>query len=377
MSINWDVDLIDQYEPPTEALFSEMEQRIGGRIPDDYREFLSAHNGGLFKNGAQVKTDLFENDGSDAALFDFACAIDAEVDKYYDIIQNTEQKIGKRVTEGMICIMHGANHYMALKTTAPDEGAVFLGVVGPEPHRFAHSFSDVLPKISRSKSKPQAKLPAFRAIETGDDEFFEQFLEEGGSPNLVNEDGTPLLSAASRQPQMVRALLLRGADIELPDAKLRRPLLHAATSSFDVVRILLADGADCNASDRWGITPLMFASDLRSFKALIKAGANINAREEDGETVFTCAGHRTRRHFEVLLEAGYDIRPDIATLRSKLTDQLSNFDGYELRSIRDKLEVLGSLAKEMLPELLELQGKTKGALRVIIANLIRRIQEGA
>src|SRR5262245_21861821 len=118
---------------------------------------------------------------------------------------------------------------------------------------------------------------------------------------------TPLLYAArdGRLP-VARRLVDAGADLELADANGMRPLLMSLLNGkLDVASLLLSKGANVNADDFWGRTPLWAAVEYRNLdmnnndqdsptdngvdrapflaviKALIDAGANVNARTRE------------------------------------------------------------------------------------------------
>ena len=56
---------------------------------------------------------------------------------------------------------------------------------------------------------------------------------------------------------------------------------------------LIKAGADVNARAEWGVTPLVLAAAKNTnpevLSVLINAGANVNARDEDGKTAFDYA----------------------------------------------------------------------------------------
>jgi ankyrin repeat protein len=137
-------------------------------------------------------------------------------------------------------------------------------------------------------------------------------INRGGLPGRgrraeVKGGMTALLYAArDGRPEMARMLLTAGADVEVADANGIRPLLMAAlNNNLDVARLLLGKGADVNADDFWGRSPLWAAVEYRNLdmnnrdqdspkdngvtrgpvldfiRALLKAGANVNARTRE------------------------------------------------------------------------------------------------
>jgi ankyrin repeat protein len=98
--------------------------------------------------------------------------------------------------------------------------------------------------------------------------------------------------------------------------KLQEKLLTAAdsTKNADLVEKLLQQGADVNATDSFGLTPLMraalFNSNEKVIKVLVKAGADIFAREPQYKSTALqlAANHNSSaKVIEALVEAGSDI----------------------------------------------------------------------
>ena len=102
---------------------------------------------------------------------------------------------------------------------------------------------------------------------------------------------TPLqLAAFFAQPEAVRMLLQRGANVELESRNaMRLRALHSAAAggSTEVVERLLQAGADPNARQRGGYTPLHAAAAagrLDMLRALLSHGADPSAVTDDGKT---------------------------------------------------------------------------------------------
>ena len=179
-------------------------------------------------------------------------------------------------------------------------------------------------------------------------------LSEGADPNARDEDGNrPLLRAVMSKPEVVKALLDAGADPNARDKDGRTSLHHAAMfKSLSAVESLLAADADPNARDEDGVTPLHVAvfsfepllpllkeilqmqrsidpvevenvfnliqedEDLAFFlrtavtsipevvQALLDAGADPDARDEDGDTPLHMAATSTPEAVQALLDAG-------------------------------------------------------------------------
>jgi ankyrin repeat protein len=75
------------------------------------------------------------------------------------------------------------------------------------------------------------------------------------------------------------------------------------------VKALIAAGANVNAKDRFGETALMFAAavtrNIRIVKLLIADGADVHAKTEDGDTALIIAAKRGHTGIvELLKKAG-------------------------------------------------------------------------
>ncbi|MXW17955.1 MAG: hypothetical protein F4139_04410 [Gemmatimonadetes bacterium] len=165
-------------------------------------------------------------------------------------------------------------------------------------------------------------------------------IDAGADVNARDEHGnTPLMHAtgtwgggmdgspALQDPAVVTVLLEAGADVHARNSGGGTALRNAAGGKavptvrggmFDVVEIpdivavLLAAGAEVNPPS--GTTPLHQAAlvaNLETVSMLIEAGADIHARDGNGETPLLRAGYyggfRNPEIIEVLIEAGADV----------------------------------------------------------------------
>jgi ankyrin repeat protein len=88
----------------------------------------------------------------------------------------------------------------------------------------------------------------------------------------------------------VRRLLRQGANVNARTEDGTTALMHAtAVGDIELLR-LLAHGADVNARNKAGATALMWASgDLDKVRALVDRGADVNARADSGRTALMIA----------------------------------------------------------------------------------------
>jgi hemoglobin len=109
------------------------------------------------------------------------------------------------------------------------------------------------------------------AAGAGRSEVVTSLLQLGVDPNIGGRSGrTPLYCVANEcaseaGPEIVRALVLTGADVNAPSGVTRASALHAAArrGNVEIARMLLDSGAALNARDRKGDTPLQRAINCR------------------------------------------------------------------------------------------------------------------
>jgi ankyrin repeat protein len=105
-------------------------------------------------------------------------------------------------------------------------------------------------------------------------------------------DGDRLFEAIrSGDVQRVRAAIRAGADVNTRDESGATLLMHAVIhGSRECLRLLLDGDADVNAANRYGSTALMWAGgDARMLKSLLDRGAAVDAEASDGTTALLVA----------------------------------------------------------------------------------------
>lgn len=120
------------------------------------------------------------------------------------------------------------------------------------------------------KEQSQRKIPTafdmiFAAIERGDKATLEKLLLQNIDINATRSHGyanrTPLhVAAFFSQAEIAKFLISKGANVNAKNEKGNTPLHIAASISLDVSKILIENGADVNAQNIYGITPLHFSA---------------------------------------------------------------------------------------------------------------------
>ena len=125
--------------------------------------------------------------------------------------------------------------------------------------------------------------------------------------NFKRRARTPLIMVSPfNKLDAVRALLAAGANVNAAENDGWTALIWSAYRGHaKVAEILLSAGADVNAVDNNGETALMLARSAEVAKVLLSAGADVNAVDDDGETALMLA--RSAEVAKVLLSAGADV----------------------------------------------------------------------
>ena len=147
---------------------------------------------------------------------------------------------------------------------------------------------------------PSCGGPLLQAILSGDETKAIRLVESRQNLNTKGCEGarTPLIAAiGQKMPQVAKALILAGADPNIPSQNGVTPLMVASTYCYDeVARLLLDHGASVNDVDRVGTSALMNASgsnamclDGRVVSHLLEAGAKLELRDSLGQTALIVA----------------------------------------------------------------------------------------
>ena len=144
----------------------------------------------------------------------------------------------------------------------------------------------------------RGQTPLLLAINNSHSAIAKLLLSKGANPSVPDQkDYTPLMGSVGNA-DMVRALLAHGAKVNAVekgnfDERNWTALMHAAArGNVDSVTALIKAGADLHARDDRGRTPLITAVRKKNTKvasALVAAGARVNDEDLDGKTALDYA----------------------------------------------------------------------------------------
>ncbi len=131
----------------------------------------------------------------------------------------------------------------------------------------------------------------FSAVRDGSTDEVERLLGMGARADAVNFAGTSPLHVAVKRGhgEILRLLLDNGADPESSHGPGGTTVLHTAVTRPPILATLLAYGGNPDVRDGMGRTPLHLCAQrgkggLEFARLLIKKGADVNAKADDGQT---------------------------------------------------------------------------------------------
>jgi ankyrin repeat protein len=189
-------------------------------------------------------------------------------------------------------LFHGANINLA-----DDEGWTALMFAARSGHLAIAQALLGAPGIKINTQKSDGASALYLAVLNGHYDLVKALIKKGADVNVAdNEYWTPLLAATSNGHLTTAQALLDapGIDINATDHRERTALyLAALNDSYDIVKVLIDKGANVNITADDGWTPLMVAAEkghLTTMQTLLGApGININAQKSDGATALYLA----------------------------------------------------------------------------------------
>lgn len=213
----------------------------------------------------------------------------------------------------------------------------------------------------KTKSNQRANTELLEAALEGDVRKASKTLKEGAMMEYKNAyGGTAIMNAAKMgNIEIIKLLLEKGADIDARDYEGKTALWKAIEAKkMETARFLIQNGADIEAKQTmWGLTPLMheaFYGEDATVKLLLDLGANINARDNEGNTALILAARR--RDLEIIglvLEHGADPK-----MKNQFGDGPGDFDSSEevlrfMAEFKERQQKKALRKKEEVDELME------------------------
>ena len=204
-----------------------------------------------------------------------------------------------------------------------------------------------------------------RAARTGHVEAVQMLIAYGANPNVDlnrmtpsgpllpepakdGKEGSILINAASSgNPDMIREILQYHPKLELRDQRGRTAVLAVVGGSYgnenlnhvQCLRVLAEAGANINARDDNGGTALHFASEPEVVEELLRLGAKVNARNENGETpVFTAWNAKA---VQLLIQHGADL-----TIRNRRGETIFDASKYKSPEVQSVLRAVAQTAAQ-------------------------------
>ena len=154
--------------------------------------------------------------------------------------------------------------------------------------------SFAVPYLHQRAGNKGKRTPLYFVAETDQTDIVAFLISKGDDVNVKDLLGfTPLhIAAMMNRKEVVELLIDKGADVNAKDNEGRTPLSWANQEGHDeIVKFLIAKGADVSLHFAAGL------GDITIVKSLIEDGADVNAKDERGQTPLHVAV--ARGHVEV------------------------------------------------------------------------------
>ena len=250
--------LQDSWQPISRGEISALEAKLGVQFPKDYREFLLRYNGCDWRHGVQCKVRAPSWCVDEIIVHGILGIVPESRFGTSDILYEYET-FRDRIPAGGVPIMDAAGDPIFLDLGSANYGKVYYynrSHEGGEEnlvYLIADSFTEFMQALRPTPIEDASEtLPAFQAVEQGQEHVVREFLADGGKVDLRNAAGWTLATCAARKswPRILALLLEAGADPNASDCKGWCPAHHAIWAcSLDCTKLLLVAGADVGYRD--------------------------------------------------------------------------------------------------------------------------------
>ncbi len=226
-----------------------------------------------------------------------------------------------------ILVLHGAN------VNATTKQGITPLLVAAATHGNRKTLQYLLDKGADVKAHTRGGEDALmRAALSGDTDMVKLLLERGADAKRADEDGATALQNATTVPDStrLRLLLAVGSDVNAYNTFAGRVkngpialthmtalMMAAPYGDEDSIECLLKAGARVNERDSRGMTPLMFSiatdhAHLSTVRELIKAGADVQAKDQNGDSVLDWANKYGQPEVIAMLRAAGAVGKDLS-----------------------------------------------------------------
>jgi ankyrin repeat protein len=155
-----------------------------------------------------------------------------------------------------------------------------------------------------------------KVVEEGDLEAAKLFVTAGMHPNVISKDRSPLLVAVEEENiEMIKFLTNEDANVNIK-AKYTPLYMAIHKNNYDIVKLLLEEGADPNIlTSSYPLDKALENSNIEIIKALITSGANKSLRDP----IKSAAENTNYEVVQLLLALGFKVKED-ALLGTKISD---------------------------------------------------------